>query len=496
MLESVERKVIEPQALGKLTPDEIFDYLGKELFDKTDKEIQDFLLKTAFLPKMTAKMAEDLTGLSPASRILDTLSRTHYFSEKRFHGKPIYQYHLLFREFLLSRAKETFSREDQSILLHRAAILLEDSGQTEEAVVLLSETGRWSEVVELIRKHAPAMLQHGRNRSLAEWLEILPRGILEDNPWLLYWMGECQAPFDIQLGQFYFEKAFEKFRTEEGRVGIFLAWAGVVNSIINEYRDFTPLDKWIAVLGELMGTSGSFPSEEVSLRVSSVMLLALEMRHPHHPEIEKWVERVLTLSESCPNISEKIMGYARLAYYWIQMGEFPKGVMAIHRLRQLSRQRNIPPVRLITANFHESIYNRFAGLHEECLKTVSAGLEQSQKIGSYPVYNWLLIHGIASSLNVHDLETANALLEKLTVSLNRNKPWETNLYYLLRAREALARGKPGEAAIHVEMANKFAGQVGAPNSLFIFNIVKAHVMHQLNKHQEADSQYFHCCRSG
>ncbi len=153
----------------------------------------------------------------------------------------------------------------------------------------------------------------------------------------------------------------------------------------------------------------------------------------------------------------------------------------------MSRQRNIPPVRIITANFHESIYNRFAGLHEECLKNVSAGLEQSQKTGSYPVYNWLLIHGIASSLNVRDLETANTLLEKLTVSLNRNKPWETNMYYLLKAQEALARGKPGEAAIHAEMAQKFAGQVGAPNSLLIFNIVKAHVMHQLNKHQEADS---------
>ncbi len=388
---------------------------------------------------------------------------------------------------MLSRAKETLSREDQSLLLHRAGVLLEDSGQAEEAVTLFRQTGHWDQLVELIRKHGSSMLQQGRNRPLAEWLKSLPREILEGDPWLLYWMGECQAPFDIQLGQFYFEKAFEKFRTEEGGVGIFLAWSGIVNSIINEYRDFTPLDKWIAVLGDLMGSSGSFPSEEVGLRVSSVMLLALEMRQPQHPRIEEWAERVLALSESCPNISEKMMGYARLAYYWIQMGEFQKGAIAINMLKQLARQRNIPPVRLITANFHESIYNRFTGLHEECLKTVSAGLEQSQKIGSFHVYNWLLIHGIASSLNVHDLETAEDLLEKLTVSLNRDRPWETNMYYMLRAREALGRGKPGEAAIHAEMAHKFSGQVGAPMSLLIFHMGKAHVMHQLNKYQEADS---------
>jgi LuxR family transcriptional regulator, maltose regulon positive regulatory protein len=487
MLESVEKGVIEPQSLGTLTPDEIFNYFGKELLDKTGREIRSFLLQTAFLPKMTAKMAEALTGLPGARRILDALSRTHYFTEKRFHGEPVYQYHALFREFLLSRAKETLSRGDRSILLHRAATLLGDSGQAEEAVPLFREGGHWNEMVELIRKHASSMVQQGRNRPLAEWLRSLPREILEGDPWLLYWMGECQNPFDIQLGQFYFEKAFEKFRTENGGVGIFLAWAGVVNSIINEYRDFAPLDQWIAVLGELMEGSGSFPSEEVGLRVSSVMLLALEIGHPHHPEIEKWAERLLALSESSPNISEKIMGYARLAYYWVQKGDFQRGVMAIHRLRQLARQRDIPPVRIITANFHESIYNRFAGLHEECLKNVSAGLEQSQKIGSYPVYNWLLIHGIASSLNVRNLETANTLLEKLTVSLNRNKPWETNMFYLLKAQESLARGKSGEAAIHVEMAQKFAGRVGAPNSLLIFHIVKAHVMHQLNKHQEADS---------
>ncbi len=55
MLESVEKGVIEPQSLGKLTPDEIFDYFGKELLDKTDRETQGFLLQTAFLPKMTAQ---------------------------------------------------------------------------------------------------------------------------------------------------------------------------------------------------------------------------------------------------------------------------------------------------------------------------------------------------------------------------------------------------------------------------------------------------------
>lgn len=132
MAESVKRGV-EPQLLGKLTPEEIIDYFGKELFDKTEKEIQEFFLKTAFLNKMTTKMAEKLTELPTADRILSTLSRNNYFTEKRFHIEPIYQYHPLFREFLLSRAKNTFPKENLSVLCSRAATLLEEDGQTEAA---------------------------------------------------------------------------------------------------------------------------------------------------------------------------------------------------------------------------------------------------------------------------------------------------------------------------------------------------------------------------
>lgn len=132
MAESVKRGV-EPQLLGKLTPEEIIDYFGKELFDKTEKEIQEFFLKTAFLNKMTTKMAEKLTELPTADRILSILSRNNYFTEKRFHIEPIYQYHPLFSEFLLSRAKNTFPKENLSVLCSRTATLLEEDGQTEAA---------------------------------------------------------------------------------------------------------------------------------------------------------------------------------------------------------------------------------------------------------------------------------------------------------------------------------------------------------------------------
>ena len=125
MLESMKRGV-EPHLFGKMAPEEIIDYFGNEFFNKTDKEIQDFLLQTAFLPKITIKAAEQLSGLSNAGSILSTLSRNNYFTERHYSTEPVYQYHPLFREFLMARARETFSQERLSTLLRQAAILLEE----------------------------------------------------------------------------------------------------------------------------------------------------------------------------------------------------------------------------------------------------------------------------------------------------------------------------------------------------------------------------------
>jgi ATP/maltotriose-dependent transcriptional regulator MalT len=66
--------------------------------------------------------------------ILSDLSENHYFTERYSEDPPVYRYHPLFREFLISRA-ETLMKPEQIVSIQkRAAVLLEESGQAEEAV--------------------------------------------------------------------------------------------------------------------------------------------------------------------------------------------------------------------------------------------------------------------------------------------------------------------------------------------------------------------------
>ena len=490
MLESIKRG-IEPKLLGKLTPEEITDYFGSVVFYKTNKEIQEFFLKTAFLPKMTAKIAEELTGLTNAGSVLSTLNRNNYFTERRFHNEPIYQYHPLFREFLLSRAKETLSAETLSVLFSRAAKLLEESGQIESAVPLLHDVSDWNGLVRLITKHAPHMLEQGRHRPLEDWLNSLPIEILENDPWLLYWMGECRLPFNPSHSKGFFEKAFEKFKSQKNTAGMFLAWSELVFSIWMESKDFSLLDRWILVLEGLMDEVKGFPSEEVGLRVASNILLIIVTRQLWHPKLEAWAEMALSLAGVCPNIFDRMNALFRVAFYRIFFGELKKAMVAIDLLRQLSQTPNAPPLTLIMARIAEVLYYRYSGMHEECLQSVSKGMELSQKTGIHGFDYWFLIYALTSAVNVLDRKTVGEFIAKIDSSVTSFTVWNKSTYHLIRTREALSRKDIGQACFHVDMASELINNVKSTLSVVFLDVAKAHVMHELGKRKEAEDHLSH-----
>ena len=120
----------------------VFDYFAGELFNRTEKGVRDFLLKTAFLPVLSVPLAEKLTGVGNAGRILSTLNRHHFFTERLSGSGQDYQYHPLFRDFLLNRAKTAFSPDELADIQKEAALLLEQAGQIEDAAQALRRCRR------------------------------------------------------------------------------------------------------------------------------------------------------------------------------------------------------------------------------------------------------------------------------------------------------------------------------------------------------------------
>jgi len=490
MLESIKRG-IEPHKLGRLTSEEIIDYFGTVLFDKTAEEVQDFLLKTAFLPRMTARMAEELTDISHAGRILSTLSGSNYFTEKRFDKEPLYQYHPLFRDFLLSRARETFLPETLSVLLGRAALLLEEAGETEAAALLFRDGSHWDGLIRLILKHAPLMVAQGRNHTVIEWINSIPREVLENTSWLLYWMGECKLYFDPSQSRPYYEKAFDKFRSEENGAGTFLAWSRVIDSILLDFSDFKQFDKWISIFEELIHDFEEFSSKAIDARVAKSMFIALAFRQPEHPEIEKWSERTFSSLEDNTNVSAKVSTLFRQVLYRMFTGDFDKMMLPITLLRQLGQSRDASPPAQIAAKLAEAWYYRITGFHEKCLNIIHDGLELSEKSGVHLMDNVFLTHGVLSALSKNDTATVENFLEKMESYLSRLHPWGKFIYHYLRTREALVQGDIKQASVHSELSLKFGTDSGCHLTLWMCHVTEAHVMHRLGKDREAQDHLSH-----
>lgn len=183
---SLERSADSP-------PEMLFAYFANEVFARIPAAQRDFLQRTAFIPHITPALAQQLTGEPRAAKILAGLNRENFFTERKSHSEAIYEYHPLFREFLVDRAIESLGASEVAELRTKAASLLEADGQVDVAALLLIEAEDWERLKDLVRKYADDLMGRGRFQTLRGWIEAIPPAIANEAPWVLLWKGICQA---------------------------------------------------------------------------------------------------------------------------------------------------------------------------------------------------------------------------------------------------------------------------------------------------------------
>ena len=486
------RRGIDLQSFEKSSPQEIMNYFGNELFNKTKRELQIFLMRTASLPSMTTKMAHAVSGFPDSGNFLETLTRNNYFMVKHYHTEPVYQYHPLFRNFLITHAKDFFSRKKLTDLYHRAAMLLEESGLLEEAAQIYVDQKNWEGLILLTMKHAPFLIDQGRNQTLEKWLISIPQSLFEHHPWLLYWLGTCRFPYDLSSSQNYLKKAYATFRKEEDIEGTFLSWSGIVDGIAFSHNDLYRLDHWIRTLEDLMNEIKEFPSQEIGARVASSMVSAMALRWPHHPGFYKWAEKSLAITEPPQMVNIRAWLLFNLFLREFAMGEFEKGASIHNQLSPLTKSREVSPFIKMIGKLTDAIYYQVTGAHEKCIEAVSEGMELSRTTGIHILDQPFLVHALLSGINVNDLETAREFFNKLGSSLNL-PPSSSDLldlrnryiYHFSSARYALVSENLGQFNHHMALAFKYGDEMGSPVFQGGDHLLNAVALHRFGKNKEA-----------
>lgn len=485
--ESSKAGVYAAQSPQASTPAEIFDYFASVIFGKSDPKTQDFLLKTSFLPAITERSARKITGDSGAGSVLAKLGRSHSFIEWRTLAEPVYQYHPLFREFLLSRAGDVFNADQILKLRSCAAGALAEEGRVEAAAILYKEAGDWEGLIKLILANAQSLVVQGRTRSLQDWIDTVPEDVAETSPGLLYWSGICRIAFDPARARDHFQRAFDRFGATGDLTGIMLSCASIVETFVYEWNDFTPLDYWIRELGRYVRLGRSYPSDEIELKMVLSMAVALMIRRPDHPKIAQWFAALTDLARRSPNEHLMLNAFTWASNYYFWIGDHVRGRSLHKEVRKLGELPQASPLARLTWMWMEAathiVFDASPGL---ALDQISKSLRYGRDAGVHLWDHMLFALGVHASLVEDDFATAASFLKMNEEILQSSRRHGYCHFHYLSAWFHLLKGDLTMAGVDADLALDIAEETGFVFPVILCCLLSAQVHHENARDDEAD----------
>lgn len=440
----------------------IFEYFAGEVFQQEPKETKEFLLKTALLPLFTIEIAEMLTKNPDAEDVLQGLTRRNFFTYRSASTADAYEYHPLFREFLLSRIEIFFNvRELRKIQSHAGDLLVECDWLT-EAATLYCQAKQWDKMSELVKRQGAELMRKGRHLLLRNWLQSFPLEYLEQHPWMEYWLGMSLQPVNTRDSRNHFIRVYEKFTHAGDRPGQLAAWSGIVETYIHDMSCFEDLDHWIQILEALLEGAPLSLETETDARVSVAMFTALMYRQPDHDRMSYWEDKVREIIFNTPDLTQRLgLGSQLLLYYTVWIGEIPKATVLLKVLKQSMNLEEMDPLSLILWHSTEATYWWKTGETTSCIASVRKGLEVASQFDVHVYDVLLLASGIYASCSQNRLDQAQAYLDQMESHLNRSRLVDVVHFHYLAAGLAIVRGELGIAREYAETALDAGHKSGA-----------------------------------
>lgn len=352
-----------------------------------------------------------------------------------------------------------------------------------KAKSLSSPINDWDTVTQVIIKQAPLLIAQGRYQTLEGRLRRVPRAILAETPWLLYWRGMCHLPGAPSRGRADLEEAFALFKWKQDVAGIFLSWAGIVDACVAARKDYAPLGTWVAVLDDLMRIHPAFPSCEVEAGVTAAMLRALTLHPPHHRDIRRWEMSALWLLSCGLEVDARLVLGSRLVLYYVRKGEFQKAGDMVEALTSDVEKASAAVQAEWRAS--EAALGWFANDAQACLQAVTQGLETVRIAGMQGMDFDLYAQGVCGALSAGNLEAASGFLGNMSAMLDGDRRLDVSVYCFLSAWQSLCRGDFRLAVEQAQAALVSATEVDVPFQQALCHSVLAQALFEYGGRREA-----------
>lgn len=167
----------------------IMDYLLEEVLRKQSEEVQDFLLKTSVLERLTAPLCDFITGYSDSQDIILKLEHANLFIVPLDELRQWYRYEHLFADLLRHQLEVTFGVEKVAELHQKASQWHEDHGFLEETMYHALEAKDWEKAVKFFMDNHLNYYLKGMSVTLLNWLQKIPEEVIYHDSRLSYLYG-------------------------------------------------------------------------------------------------------------------------------------------------------------------------------------------------------------------------------------------------------------------------------------------------------------------
>jgi len=462
MLEQDDGQAAIRDVANAQSHDLVFDYFAGEIFQRESDQVKEFLLKTAMLPHFTVDIAEVLTRNIDTRQLLQNLTHRNYFTYRSASIADAYEYHPLFREFLLSRIETFFNALELRKIQEFAADLLNEREWHAEAAVLYCQAKQWKKLSVLVSEQAQALIHKGRYTLLRSWIQSFPLEHLEAMPWMEYWLAMSLQPANTRDSRNYFVRVYEKFSQLDDVTGSLASCCGVIETYVHDQACFSDLDYWIEVLEDLNGQVSAGFDAQLEARISVSMFNALMYRQPDNERMAYWEDRLREIIFRTEDVSSRLgLGSQLLLYYTLWTGEMPKATVLLKVLRQSMSPEELDPLSQVVWYSNEAIYLWKIGENSASIKAVKDGMAVADAYDIHAYDIFIMSSGIYASVATNRMDQAEVYLARMETGLNRSRQVDVVQYHYLAAGLAIVRGELGIAREYAETALEAGIQSGS-----------------------------------
>jgi LuxR family transcriptional regulator, maltose regulon positive regulatory protein len=383
----------------------LYEYLANEVLDQQPPELRQFVLESAVLPEMEAAVCDAVLGRSGSALLLRQAMERRLFISAVGDEFPTYQYHPLFRDFLISRLG-TQGAERLQALRVRAAGWYAANGMPAAAVTYFCMAGAMDQAARVAEAHADAMYLSGRFETIRLWAEQLPAQAV-NTPSLQLAMVKVktsEGKLDEALGGLHAaEEGYARRADALGRVRVDLQRS----RILYLRGQYLPALALAQAASTAAGRLNALLQESGALRYAGACLRALGRL----PEAEEALERAQALLRNTQHRYDLAATLNDLALVLRTRGQTARAAHCQREVLGLWRELGAPEAMAVTLN-NIAWDLHMLGQYEGALETYHEAQEWARRSGVARTEVMLLTGQAALLADLGDAPRAAALLRQ------------------------------------------------------------------------------------